>query len=177
MDSNELAAEVGHAPLENGPLADFRAALQDQTDLLGIAQNKVRMLEARQKLKDEAHRGELVALQDIIKALEAQVVEVANGLGTVSADRYAKALEDLQKAQDKTRATRLYAEQQRALNVRWRQGAAAAMLAAGPLRDLLLETLPPAPKPKVIEGPSPTAPIGNTGSLALCSEPPTGVIG
>ncbi len=92
---------------------NWKQMCEDNADLLKRALGRERSLAERGKVKDEAHRKDIVILQAEITRLEQARAEIAQGQGTVPRDMYEAALAKLAKATGKLDATRKYAEEQR----------------------------------------------------------------
>lgn len=87
--------------------------LQDQTDLLGKAQGRVRTLEATIEAKDAKHKAEADALRAEVTTVANRLAEVATGKGVVTTEEYERISEANAKLVLKLDATRKYAEEQR----------------------------------------------------------------
>lgn len=92
---------------------DLKEVLQDQTDLLGKAQGRVRILEAALVAKDAKHKLEADGLRAEVTATANRLAEVATGKGVVTTEEYTRISEANAKLVLKLDATRKYAEEQR----------------------------------------------------------------
>lgn len=92
-----------------------KQVLQDQTDLLGKAQGRVRILEGALVAKDAKHKDEVIALKKTILDLEAKLLLTAAEQGMVPNEVYMDLKTKHDRLEKKLEATKKYAEQMRIL--------------------------------------------------------------